>query len=98
MQRSDAFSQDVTRPSQVSLDYRGYSKLRTRTALESYNIICLCLSLMCPGLGLQICRPRHSEAKPARGVGVQLLSVLGDSKDTIRQQCAKFDNAPSPTS
>ena len=36
--------------------------------------------------------------KTARGVGVQLMSVLGDSKDTIRQQCAKFDSAPSPNS
>ena len=40
------------------------------------------LSLMC-----QICRARDSGAKTARGVGVQLMSVLGDSIDTIRQQC-----------
>ena len=55
------------------------------------------LSLMRPGLGLQICRARNSEAKTVRGVGIQLMSVLGDSIDTIRQQCAKFDSAPNPT-
>ena len=32
----------------------------------------------------------HSGAKTARGVGAQLMLVLGDVIDTIRQQCAKF--------
>jgi len=51
------------------------------------------VSLLCPGLGLQTCRARNSEAKSARGVGLQLMSLLEDSIGTIRQQCAKFDSA-----
>jgi len=53
------------------------------------------LSLKCRGLCPLIRGQRNSWAKTARGVGVQLMLVLGDLIDTIRQQCAKFQ-LPSP--
>ena len=46
-------------------------------------------ALACKFSGQGIAGPKLQ--KTARGVGVQLMSVLGDSIDTIRQQCAKFD-------
>ena len=56
------------------------------------------ISLKWRGLGPLVRGAKNSGAKTAHGVSVQFMVVLGDLIDTIRQQCAKFDSAPSPTS
>ena len=58
------------------------------------------VSLMCPGLGLQICRARNSGSKTAKNFPWRRrtgnVSARGFNRHHKAVMC-KFDSAPSPT-